>query len=627
MKKRKFLIAFFLWLFFSFAYMQNFSFVETINNKLIDLFFIIRGESQPSSNIVIVDVDENSLIEMNGFSKRKLAKIISNIKDAKASLIALDMTFPKDDGLDDEILAESFKKANVVSGVLFDFSSKIKRGRVPNLPFIVIQKGFIGYEFVPVAKGMISNNDILQKSSYSSGFLNMISDNDGVVRSAPLIIKYENSFYPSLALEVARVYLNSKKITINYAESGVDSIFLDRFEVPTDRFGRLIINYKSTSKSYGFLSASKIYENDFKKELIRNKIVLIGASTSRFYDLRATPFDSTFWGVEIHANVIDNILESDFLIKPSWIEILDIAVLFLILYLILIFSTLRALKSTFLSIFTIGAFLFLSFWVFREYGVILNLIYPLGAGFVLYSVLTSLEYIYESKQKEKLNFQLIEEMKSRQKVIEDEVTYKTNELKKIAEEKTVLLRELHHRVKNNLQLILSIINLQQHELKDEILRSEFSKLQNRIKSIAKTHEILYDNDDISNVDMGEYIGELCEEMQSSIISDDIEIILNVTACLPLREAVYVGLVINELISNSIKHAFDGNGGEIYVYLARVKGEYILRVGDSGKGYKKSFAKDGTLGLKLVDTLVLNQLDGSISMQSNGKFEYIIKFRL
>jgi len=626
MKKKKFLIAFFLWSFLSFSYMQNFSFVESINNKLVDLFFAIRGEKTPSNNIVIVDIDENSLVKMNGFSKKKLSKIINNIKDSKASLIALDMTFPQS-SKEDIILANSFKNAKAISGILFDFSSTIKRGSIPNLPFVVIQKGFIGHEFIPVAKGMISNNYNLQENSYSSGFLNMISDNDGVVRSAPLIIKYKNLFYPSLALEVAREYFKSKNITINYGEAGVDSIFLDKFEIPTDRFGRLIINYKATSKSYQYISANKIYKNTFKKELLKNKIVLIGASTSRFYDLRATPLDSTFWGVEIHANVIDNIINNEFLIRPNWIELLDISILFSLLYLILIFSTLKALKSTFLSIFVIGSFLILSFWIFNEYGIILNLIYPLGGGFLLYSILTTIEYIYESKQKEKLNKRLIEEMKSRQKVIEDEVTYKTNELKKIAEEKTVLLRELHHRVKNNLQLILSIISLQQHEIKDDILNTEFIKLQNRIKSIAKTHEILYDNDDISNVDMGEYIGELCEEIQSSIVSDNVKIVLDITACLPLREAVYVGLVINELISNSIKHAFDNNCGEIYVYLAKFDNEYILRVGDSGKGYEKSFAKDGTLGLKLVDTLILNQLDGSITTQSNEKFEYIIKFKL
>jgi len=93
MKKTKILISLFLWILFSYIYMQNFQFLENINNKFTDIFFSIRGEQKPSNQIVIVDIDEKSLTLMKGFSRDKLATMIDNLSDANASVIGLGMVF------------------------------------------------------------------------------------------------------------------------------------------------------------------------------------------------------------------------------------------------------------------------------------------------------------------------------------------------------------------------------------------------------------------------------------------------------------------------------------------------------------------------------------------------------
>ena len=512
-----------------------------------------------------------------------------------------------------------------MSGFIFDFSSKNQKGKVPNISSVIVQKNFLQKEFLPKAKGVISNISILQNASKSSGFFNMISDEDGVTRSTPLIVRYKDSLYPSLALEPVRAYRKKREIVINYSAVGINSISLDDFTIPTDRFGRLVINFKNTSKSYRYISAYKIFNNNFDKKSLKDKIVLIGSSTSRFYDLRATPLDSTFPAIEIQANAIDNILNRDSLVRPNSIEIFDIMILFVMLMLLIIFNS--AIKNTLFFVFLTISFMLFSFIMFISYGIVLNVLFPLLGTFTLYTFLTSWQYINEVKLKKKINNKLILEMQNRHDIIEEEVKQKTEQLQKGVEEKTVLLRELHHRVKNNLQLILSITRLQQYELQDEKIDEEFGKLQNRIKSIAKTHEILCDNDDISNVDMSEYIGELCEEMESGFMQSNIDINIDINAMLPLRQAVYVGLVVNEIMSNSIKHAFGKDGGEIYVYLAKVKDEYILRIGDNGKGYDSEDFKSGSLGLKLVESLVISQLDGTIEVQSDDRFGYTIKFKV
>jgi len=650
MKKSNFIIiklslTLFIGLIFSYSYIQNYIFLENLNNKFYDLFFNLRELKNPSKDIIIVDINEKSLSFFGGFSRDKLSVMIDNLSDAEVSVIGLDLTFPGHDksspkrvlkklGLEfenaidyDDMLAKSFRKSPLVSGYIFDFSSTIIKGVVPNHPSVFIEKNYNQQDYLPNADGVISNISILQNSVSSSGFFNIISDQDGIVRSSPLIIKYKNSLYPSLALEVVRKYLKKDKIVIDYSPAGISDVSLDDFLINTDRFGRVMINFKSVSKSYKYISALDVYDNSFKKEYIKNSIVLIGASTSRFYDLRATPLDSTFGGVEIHANVIDNIINRDFLIKPNWVETFDIAMILAVVSLIFIFSLFGPAKNTILSLLAMIGFFYVNFFIFTSFGLILSIILPLISGLVLYIILTFLNYLEETKQKDFLNRKLFLEMKDRHDMVENEVKERTDDLQVALQEKTILLRELHHRVKNNLQLVLSIARLQEHGIKDIKIKEEFEKLQNRIKSIARTHEMLCDSDDISHVDMNEYIGGLSEEMESSIAQNNITMDLNITATLPLRQAVYVGLIVNELMSNSIKHAFDSHGGEIYVFLSQEENEYILKIGDSGKGYDENSIRSGSLGLKLVNSLAKSQLDGTIELHKNENFYYTIMFKL
>ena len=114
------------------------------------------------------------------------------------------------------------------------------------------------------------------------------------------------------------------KLYINYDENGIANLQVGDFIIPTDRHGRLLINFRGKEKTFKYISAFDIYNDSFDKEDITNKIVLIGTPAAALMDLRATLFESVFPGVEIHANAIDNIIAQDFLYKASWIEGLNI---------------------------------------------------------------------------------------------------------------------------------------------------------------------------------------------------------------------------------------------------------------------------------------------------------------
>ena len=230
-------------------------------------------------------------------------------------------------------------------------------------------------------------------------------------------------------------------------------------------------------------------------------------------------------------------------------------------------------------------------------------------------------------------YKILQEIKEktdrdREKIIKNEVIQKTADLNKALKVKSLLLKEVHHRVKNNLQIILSIIRLQNDKLKDSETKEKFSELENRINAIAKTYNMLIIEEDLDDIDMEEYIEMLLSDIEESMfdITSNIELDIDVDASLPLGKAVYIGIVINELVTNSYKYAFENQRGTIFISLHHLNNKYELRVWDTGKGFTYNKKKHTSLGLKLIHALVKEQLRGTIEMQTQNSSLYIIKFK-
>jgi PAS domain S-box-containing protein len=214
-----------------------------------------------------------------------------------------------------------------------------------------------------------------------------------------------------------------------------------------------------------------------------------------------------------------------------------------------------------------------------------------------------------------------------------------DQIKASLEEKVVLLQEIHHRVKNNLQVISSLLYLQAGKIQDPQMLSILRDSQNRVKSMALIHEKLYQTKDLAKVDLGEYIHNLTSYLFRSYTAHAGAIQLRVQAdnvSLGIDTAVPCGLIINELVSNALKHAFPENAsGEIQIELhanSTVEGQgpqaqlFTLSVRDSGIGFPATvdFQNTASLGLQLVNTLV-NQLDGVIELHNNNGTEFRIQF--
>ena len=201
-------------------------------------------------------------------------------------------------------------------------------------------------------------------------------------------------------------------------------------------------------------------------------------------------------------------------------------------------------------------------------------------------------------------------------------------------EKDVLLKEVHHRVKNNMQIISSILNLQSSYVTDAYTLALLKESQNRIKTMAYIHESLYQNKSFTSVNFSEYIQTLSKNIIHSYVvsAEKIELLLNLEKInLNLDASIPAGLIINELITNAIKHAFsDTRKGYICLNLKQENNIICLEVKDNGVGIPPGFDfnNTNTLGLQLVNTLI-DQLDGEIKFNSKkGKgTEVLIKFKM
>jgi two-component system, sensor histidine kinase PdtaS len=203
-------------------------------------------------------------------------------------------------------------------------------------------------------------------------------------------------------------------------------------------------------------------------------------------------------------------------------------------------------------------------------------------------------------------------------------------IKESLKEKEVLLKEIHHRVKNNLQLISSMLNLQLLKIKDQSAIKLIKNSQNRIQSMALVHEKLYQTKDLTKIPMKDYVFSITDFLFQTYRSSGKSLPLEVDILdeqLDINTAIPCGLIINELISNSLKHAFiDDEDNKIIVQLKSINRSICLTISDTGRGFPKDvdFKNTTSLGLQLVSTLV-KQLNGTIELDNKkgAKFQIII----
>jgi len=205
-----------------------------------------------------------------------------------------------------------------------------------------------------------------------------------------------------------------------------------------------------------------------------------------------------------------------------------------------------------------------------------------------------------------------------------------NQIRSSLKEKEILIKEIHHRVKNNMQIISSLLNLQKQYVEEEEAINVLQESQNRVKTMSLIHEKLYQSKDLTHINIADYIKNLITDLFYSYAmeKEDIQQILEINDTdLNIETALPCGLIISEIISNSLKYAFPDKKGGIFLSLKRSNDKFSLLISDNGIGFPEDidFKNSDSLGLQLVNNLV-GQLDGEIQLDNSEGTKYQIIFQ-
>lgn len=411
--------------------------IQSLDGRLRDFLFLVRGAKTTQSPIVIIDIDEKSLRELGQFpwERRVMGILLDKIAKSGASTIGINLPFVEVDKSSPSYFAKKHKipgkfpnydyelayvlqKTPSILGYGFDFEKAHQEGIAPYINALFVENDMPDKEYLLQAKGVISNYSTLQDAVSTSGFFNNIADNSGVIRSVPLLVRYDGLVYPSLVFEMYRTVAKKEYIQINYDTKGINTIDLEGETIQTDKNGRIYINYKGPKYTYTYMSASDIIKNRIKTAELKDKFILIGTSATTLKDLRTTPYGNTMPGVEIHANVLDNLLQKNYLTKPVFAEkfnLIIIASLSFFMIICIIYFPLRYLIPFLIVV--LGLVFMGYYYLTFNYYLILNILYPI-ATIILCSIIgLVISYFLEERQKENIKSRFAKKVS--EKVMED----------------------------------------------------------------------------------------------------------------------------------------------------------------------------------------------------------------
>ena len=337
--------------------------VDNLRNRLEWVAYDLRFElTRPfaggkDAGVVIVDIDEQSL-EAEGqwpWPRAKVAELVERLFASGAVVVGMDTVFaeperniarqarqrlqglpgtepdaavlqalseaaPALDG--DRALARALADTDSVLGYLLTGSGPTKGATGPPLPDTGL--GRLEATGIRTMGSHLGNLPRLQEAAASAGFFTILPDADGIYRRYHLILGHDGAVYPSLALEMARLYLLAEEVEVATAPVGdvaaVDHLELAGMRLPTDGQGAVLVPYRGGDHSFPYISATDVLSGAAGAERLAGKLVLVGSTAPGLYDLRATPVQNVFPGVEVHANVLRGILTQRFPLHPNWAE-------------------------------------------------------------------------------------------------------------------------------------------------------------------------------------------------------------------------------------------------------------------------------------------------------------------
>ena len=331
-------------------------YLEMLEYKLYDAVFQEVHSKERSDAVTIVDIDEYSLERFGQWPwpRYRVALLLQKIHMAGARAVGIDILFAEPDGTSPLVLQQSLKKdlrldvsfsglpqelmdndrllANIlqqgsfVLGYSFVFDQKYlkeEKSFPPEFKVVEIKLPGAGpaSSYLFQAQNLIPPLPVLLDQGTPAGFMNTVTDPDGVLRRAPLFIAMDQTMYPQLALATLLTAFRDQLPApiIRTTSGGIESIKIGNTVVPLQFNGAMLLNYRGPSRTFPYISAGKILEDKINSSDLKGKIVFLGTSAAGLKDIRISPLDQVFPGVEVHATIVDNILTNDIIFRPDWI--------------------------------------------------------------------------------------------------------------------------------------------------------------------------------------------------------------------------------------------------------------------------------------------------------------------
>jgi adenylate cyclase len=390
----------------SLLHAMNVKFFEILENKTLDLQFALRGPIKPGPETVIATIDEKSINRLGRFPwpRSTWGRVVDRLTEEGAKVIVFDVFFTEPEAVasDDLFQRAVMQSGRVVLPVVFDFTEggyKESGFTDQKIDFLIpsaymAMKNTDDPSAIPQAKMALPT--LLRFSSYAKAMahINMNPDVDGTLRWEMLAVEYQGDYYAPIGLQAARIYRDvpMEKMVLDFS----GEVQVGDVTIPTDEFGRMLINYRGPNKTFPMYSISDLLDRDLPAGTFKDKIVLIGATAIGIYDLRVTPYSTNMAGIEKHASVVDNILKGDFLRRAPDIDIPLILAFTLILGILIPRLGARSGAAVFIALF--ACYSGFVYYLFVAKGIWFSWVYPASALFFGYTSQTAYRFFTEERR-------------------------------------------------------------------------------------------------------------------------------------------------------------------------------------------------------------------------------------
>ena len=390
--------------------------------RWLDAKFRLRGPRTPSQDLIIVGLDDRTTSQLGSarvFERHHAAALVDAISSGGPAVIGFDILYSDADVSDeanDRMFAEAIERAgNVVLGVYLDLKQTTGTSEVeelsPELQELVIEKQVfpaVRRNGNDAATTMVQGSDLvmplpeLGRAAASFGFVNFHPDAEGFLRHQPQFIEWGGRLYPSLDLQMLKRYTNSSSVTVTKQDGRIESVQVGDYTIPTDRFGRYMVNFNGPSNTYPLVSWVDVEEGRVDPSIFHDKIVIVGPHAIGLGDVVPTPFDPVLPGVELHANVIDNIISQRYLVRSTMTTMVDLGLILVFGFAVALYMPkMGATRSIFYASLAFLLFTAFNVWVFLQFRWVLSYIYPGLALATTSGSLIAYKYLTEEREKKK----------------------------------------------------------------------------------------------------------------------------------------------------------------------------------------------------------------------------------